>query len=138
MSKSKLRVKAHEYGEQQIEALGFPSRMEFELKDGSVVELIHPWLWDDNVEAASTAVETAADLDRDEDGELKRPLSIGGQPAPPYNVRLAKAVLGAKEHARFVKGGGKSGQIALAIEMMKRRATEDEDADPKDLSSNPS
>lgn len=105
-----LRVKAREYGEQQLEALGFPSRMEFELDDGDYVTLVHPWLWSDDTEAAVKAAS--------EDGD------------EPYNVRLAKAVLG-RDHARFIAGGGKSGQIALAIEMMKVRAPKD-DSDPKD------
>ena len=109
-----LRVKAQEYGEQQLEALGFPAKMELELKDGSIVELLHPWLWDDKTEAAVKA----AAKDGDE----------------PYNTRYARAVLGDKEHARFVKGGGRSSQIVLAVEMMKRREDEGDD-DPKDLGS---
>lgn len=109
-SKQHLRVKAAEYGEQQLEALGFPTRMEFELNDGSVVELVHPWLWSDDVEAAVVKA------------------NEGG--ADPHNVRLARAVLGEKEHARFVAGGGKSGQIALAIEMMKVRRDGDDPKDP--------
>jgi hypothetical protein len=71
-------------------------------------------LWDDKTEAA---VKAAAD-DGDE----------------PYNTRYAKAVLGAKEHARFIKGGGKSSQIALAVAMMRRGDTPagEEGTDPKD------
>ena len=108
-NKQTLRVKAQEYGEQQLEALGFPSRMEFELDDGSVVELLHPWLWSDDTEAAVRAASDAGD--------------------EPYNVRLARAALGKTEHARFVAGGGKSTQITLAIEMMKRR--DEVEDDPK-------
>lgn len=134
-SKQQLRVKAREYGEQQIEALGFPSKMEFELDDGSVVALPHRWLWDDDKAAAVAAVETRADLDRDGNGEIKLPPTVGGNTAAPHNVRLARAVLGEKEHARFVAGGGKSGQIALAIELMQ---TKQQDDDPKDQSSKPS
>ena len=44
----KMRVKAREYGEQQLEALGLPTHIEFELDDGSIVELSHPWLWPDD------------------------------------------------------------------------------------------
>ena len=111
----RLRVKAREYGEQQLEALGFASRMEFELDDGSVVELVHPWLWSDAVQVAYDA----AQQDGDE----------------PQTVRTARAVLGTADHKRFIKGGGKSSQIVLAIEMMRQRITEaDDDAepDPKD------
>src|SRR5271168_3552945 len=109
-----LRVKATEYGEQQLEALGMAARLELELADGSVVEVVHPWLWDDKTEAA---VKAAEDATSDE----------------PYNTRYARAVLGKTEHARFVKGGGKSSQIALAAAMMKRKpsSSDDEDDDPK-------
>jgi hypothetical protein len=113
-----LRVKAAEYGEQQLEALGLPARLELELADGSTVEVLHPWLWDDTTEAA---VKTAA-----EDGD------------EPYNTRYARAVLGKKEHARFIKGGGKSSQIALAVATMKSGDVirSDDGPDPKDQKSN--
>jgi hypothetical protein len=102
MPKTTLRVKASEYGEQQLEALNLASRLELELNDGSVVEVIHPWLWNDATEAAVKAV-------NDDDSADK-----------PYNFRYAMAVLGAKEHARFIKAGGQSSQIALAVAMLKR------------------
>jgi hypothetical protein len=105
-----LRVKVTEYGEQQLEALGLPTSLEFELNDGSTVTLVHPWLWDDDTVKAYEAA-------NDGDG--------------PRDIRLAKAALGAKEHARFIKGGGKSSLIAIGIEMMKR-PTDEDDADPKD------
>ena len=102
-----LRVKASEYGEQQLEALGYPARMEFELEDGSVVELAHPWLWDDDVQAAYEEAKTTGEI--------------------------ARAVLGDEEHQRFIAGGGRSSQIALAIGEMKQRRTESkvDEADPK-------
>jgi hypothetical protein len=113
-----LRVKASEYGEQQLEALGLPARLELELGDGSTVEVLHPWLWDDATESAVKAATTETD--------------------EPYNTRLARAVLGKKEHARFIKGGGKSSQVALAIGLLKRGdvLTGEEGSDPKDLKSN--
>ena len=109
-----LRVKAAEYGEQQLEALGLPARLELELADGSTVEVLHPWLWDDDTEAAVKAANTETD--------------------EPYNARLARAVLGKKEHARFIKGGGKSSQVALAIGLLKRgdALAGEEGTDPKD------
>jgi hypothetical protein len=112
-----LRIKAAEYGEQQLEALGLPARVELELNDGSTVEVVHPWLWDDKTEAA---VKKAAD-----DGP------------EPHNTRYAKAVLGAKEHARFIKGGGKSSTIAFAVAMMKNGTVlkAEEGSDPKEPSS---
>jgi hypothetical protein len=112
-----LRIKAAEYGEQQLEALGLPARLELELADGSTVEVVHPWLWGDDTEAA---VKTAAD-ETDE----------------PYNTRYAKAVLGKKDHARFIKAGGKSSMIALAVATMKNGTVikAEEGSDPKDPSS---
>ena len=99
------RVKVCEYGEQQLEALGFAARMEFELNDGSIVALLHPWLWADDVIEAYAAAKTSAEI--------------------------ARAVLGSEEHKRFMAGGGKSSQIVLAIEMMKQKTPVSDDADPK-------
>jgi hypothetical protein len=112
-----LRIKISEYGEQQLEALELPARVELELSDGSTVTVLHPWLWDDKTEAA---VKKAAE-ESDE----------------PYNTRYAKAVLGTKEHARFIKGGGTSSMIALAVATMKNGSIikADEGSDPKDPSS---
>src|SRR6516225_6284892 len=101
----RLRVKAAEYGEQQLEALGFPAAIEFELDDGSVVELRHSWLWSDDALEAYDAAKTT--------------------------IEVARAALGEEEHRRFVAGGGKSNQIVLAIEMMKQKTPVSDDADPK-------
>jgi hypothetical protein len=47
-------------------------------------------------------------------------------------------VLGKKDHARFIKGGGKSSQIALAVATMKSGDVikAEEGSDPKDQPSN--
>lgn len=103
-----MRVKVQDYGEQQLEALGYPACMEFELDDGSIVELVHPWLWSDDAQEAHAEAKTS--------------------------VEIARAALGADEHQRFVAGGGKSTQIALAIEAMKvkqPKAAAAEETDPK-------
>jgi hypothetical protein len=116
MTDKQRRVKIREYGAQQLEALGFPSSLEFELDDGSVITLKHPWLWDDKTVAA---YEAARADDR----------------IPEYNMRIARAALGEEEHARFIAGGGSSNQIVLAIELMKRKRAEladgESDDDPK-------
>jgi hypothetical protein len=128
-----LRVKARAYGEQQLEALGYASKMEFELDDGSVVELTHPWLWSDEVQAAHDAVRSGADLDRDTSGEIADPPKINKKPAEPQSVRIARAVLGRDAHKKFVAGGGSSNQIVLAIELMRKKSVDvEETADPKD------
>lgn len=104
-------MKLREYAEQKLEALGLEPRQEFELDDGSTIELVHPWLWDDSVQAAFDKAESTADR--------------------------AKAILGVKDHKRLIAGGGSSNQIILAVELMKRPSTDkvEDDADPKDKSS---
>lgn len=131
------RVKIREYGEQQLEALNLPPKLEFELDNGDVIELEHPWLWGDDVQGAYDAVRSGADLDRDVDGNIVDPPKVGKKPAEPQSVRIARAVLGKENHKRFVAGGGRSNQIVLAIELMKRPVTSQgqDDADPKDKSS---
>lgn len=131
MDAKQHRIKIRDYGEQQLEALGLPPKLEFELDGGEVIELAHPWLWSDEVQTAYDAVYSGADLDRDKDGNIVR------KPAEPQSVRIARAVLGEDAHRRFVAGGGSSNQIILAIELMKQRnSTKTEDgADPKDNSS---
>jgi len=49
------------------------------------------------------------------------------------SIEIARAVLGDEEHQRFIAGGGRSSQIALAIGEMKQRRTESkvDEADPK-------
>ncbi len=136
MDAKQHRVKIREYGEQQLEALNLAPRIEFELDGGSIIELAHPWLWGDDVQAAYDAVRSGADLDRDDKGEIVAPPRINGKLAEPQSVRVARAVLGKDAHKRFVAGGGKSNQIVLAIELMKRPAAEVEaEADPKETSS---
>lgn len=111
-----LRIKATEYAEQQLEALGLSRALELELKDGSVIEVLNPLLWGDTTEAA---VKKA-----NEDGPK------------PYNYRYARAVLGAKDHDRFLKAGGESSHIALAVACLKRGDVVGQDgADPKDAPS---
>lgn len=99
MSKS-VKIKAREYGEQQLEALDLPARLELELDDGSTVTVLNPWLWDEDVEKAVNESANPGD--------------------EPQNVRYARAVLGKREYARFIKGGGQPKQIALAVASMKR------------------
>jgi hypothetical protein len=111
---NKQRVKIREYGEQQLEALGFDSKIEFELEDGSVIELVHPWLWSDEVLTAYQAEQ--ADDDAKE----------------PKDIRLARAVLGKINHAKFIKAGGTSRQIVLALDLMNRPNPAEDESDPKD------
>jgi hypothetical protein len=52
------------------------------------------------------------DEDLDEDGNPTG--KVNGKPAPSFNIRLAKAILGDEEHARFLAGGGSSNKVSLA------------------------
>lgn len=108
------RIKVREYGEQQLEALDLPARLELELDDGTTVTVLNPWLWDEDVEKA---------------------VEESSQPGnEPQNVRYARAVLGKREYARFIKSGGQPKQIALAVSAMKRGIlpSGEEADDPKD------
>lgn len=87
-------MKLREYCEQKLEALGIASRIELDLDDGSTIELVHPWLWDDKTQAAVDAAKSTTET--------------------------AKAVLGAADHKRLIASGGSSNEVVLAIEMMKR------------------
>lgn len=130
------RIKIHDYCGQQLEALGLPAVMQFELDNGDILDFEHPWLWDDAKQAAYDKVRSGGDLDRDENGEIVDPPRVGGKPAEPQSVRLARAILGPAVHKKFIAGGGKSNQIILAVEMMKRGdTTSTSEPDPKDRSS---
>lgn len=102
-------MKLREYVEQKLEALGIPAKLEFELDDGSTIELLHRWLWSEKVQDAVNKAQSNADT--------------------------VKAVLGPQDYKRLVAGGGSSNQVIFAIEMMQRpdRTTDGEsETDPKD------
>lgn len=98
-------MKLREYCEQKLEALGLAPKMEFELDDGSTIELVHPWLWDDKTKTG--VANATSDIDR------------------------VKAILGAADHKRLIAAGGSSNQILFVIEMMKTKSDKAE-SDPKD------
>ena len=100
-------MKLREYAEQKLEALGLEPRQEFELDDGSTITLVHPWLWDDKVQAAVDAAKSSA--------------------------AIARAILGTEAHKRFVASGGQNSQLVLVTELMKRQISDRRaDSDPKD------
>lgn len=101
-------MKLREYLEQKLEALGLPARLEFELDDGTTIELVHPWLWSDKVQAAVNKSESTMDT--------------------------AKAILGTQDHKRLVAAGGSSNEILFAVETMKQRQKSvdgESETDPK-------
>lgn len=54
-------------------------------------------------------------------GDVKQPYTVKGDPLKPaYNARLAVVLFGEAGYAKFVAGGGRSNQIALAWGQMNR------------------
>lgn len=101
-------VKLREYCEQKLEALGLPARVKLDLDDGSTIEILHPWLWDDKTQAAVNAAQTTTDT--------------------------AKAIIGAPAHKRLAAAGGSSNEILFVVETMKRKidgSSDKDGADPK-------
>ncbi|MFF0498532.1 hypothetical protein ACFYU5_19155 [Nocardia aobensis] len=117
-----------------IEALGEKPGLTLELKDGSEIYIPHPAMVDDDRLADIERVQALKDLDEEIDEETGKKIrveKIDGVDAPPFAVRLAQAILGPADHARFISGGGKS---ALVMQAWKYLADTDEDeaaSDPK-------
>lgn len=99
-------MKLHAYLEQRLEALGYAPKLEFELSDGSTVELAHPWLWSKETQDAY-------------DGAV--PARSKGKTVEPVNVRRARAALGDDQYRRFAADGGNENHVVLAIDLMQRR-----------------
>lgn len=136
-------MKTSELREQAIEALDQTPYIDLagDNDENVVVRIWHPLLVDDATQLRLERFHSNADVDKDEAGEIKYPITIGGKPAEPANIRSAKAILGDVEHKRFLKAGGHSNDVQLAWNEMVRVHEEaenilgvDEDAvveDPK-------
>ena len=110
--KIKRELSLDEFEEQALDALGQAPGLKITLRNEDVVVIPHPLLLDDDRQAAVEFVQRRDDEDRDENGNPAG--KIDGEPAPPYAVRLAKAILGEEDHKRFLAGGGSSNKVALA------------------------
>lgn len=138
MGKSQA-VKARDYGEQRIEALGQTPYVDFEADDGTIVRLPHPLRLDDAALTRYERFQRGDGLDReavlDESGEPKTdpdtgklvtrivtPHQIKGEPAEPVSVRLIRAVLGEKAHKTLLDSGMTSAELARAWEEMAETA----------------
>lgn len=126
------RVKAREYGDQRVEALGQKPHIDFELSDGSVIRIPHPLRLGDEARGRYEAYLRGDGLDRepvlDEDGKQKldeagrpftrlvRPASVGGETAEPLVVRQARAILGERDHQKLLEEGVTSSEIVAAFE----------------------
>lgn len=135
------RVKTSELREQAIEALGQEPYIDIETDNGEVFRIWHPLLVDDATQIRIADFQQGAELDRDEDGEIKIPVTINGVKAEPTAIRSARAILGPEEHARFIAAGGHSNDIQLAWTELSRNHDETDtvlsevaqDEDPKSV-----
>ncbi|MBO0879856.1 MAG: hypothetical protein J2P17_05715 [Mycobacterium sp.] len=112
-----------------IEALGEKPGVTLELKDGTELHIPHPATVDDDRLTDIERIQGLRDLDEetytDEDGktQTRRIEKIGGVDAEPFQIRLARAILGPAEHKRFLEAGGKS---ALVLQAWKYLTDNDE------------
>jgi len=85
----------------------------------------------DEAQRRLEAVQAGDDLDHDENGAILDPPRINGKPVEPLAIRTARALMGDKEHARFVAAGGHSNDVTLAWQMLVREHEALQAADPK-------
>lgn len=114
--KIKREMSLDDFEDQAIDALGQSPGLTLTLRNDDIVTIPHPLLLDDERQELVERVQKHLDEDLDENGSPNG--KIDGQPAPPYAVRFAKAILGEAEHARFLAGGGTSNKVALAWQYM--------------------
>lgn len=107
-----------EFEEQALEAFDQVPGLKLNLRNGDSVTIPHPLLLGDEQQALVERVQRREDEDRDENGKPNG--NINGQPAEAFVVRLAKAILGEEEHARFLAGGGSSNKVSLAWQYLTR------------------
>lgn len=110
--KIKREMSLDEFEEQALDSLGQSPGLRLTLRNDDVVVIPHPLLLDDDRQAEVERVQQHLDEDVDEEGRPNG--QIGGKPAAAFTIRLAKAILGEEEHARFLAGGGTSNKVSLA------------------------
>lgn len=120
-----------DFREQVMEQNSQMSSLFLEMPNGDEFEIPHPMLVSDEAQERLERVQGLYDLDRDKSGEIKDPPTINNKPAPPYSVRVARALLGDDEHAKFVAAGGHSNDITLAWKMLVQEHKDRVEADPK-------
>jgi hypothetical protein len=114
--KIKREWNLEDFEAQAIDSLGGVAGVNLTLRNGDIVTIPHPMLLDDDTQTEVERVQAHRDEDRDEDGAPNG--KIGGEDAPPFAIRLAKAILGPEDHARFLAGGGSSNKVGLAWQYM--------------------
>lgn len=130
--KARRKMGLEAFREQALEAQGLIASIELDMPDGGESFVIpHPLTVDDETQARLEAVQTGKDLDKDEDGTFKYPLSIDGVEAEPLPIRTAKALLGDEKHAEFLRRGGHSNDVNLAWNWMAEEQKKALESDPK-------
>lgn len=125
------RLALKDFREQALEQESQLASIQLVGDDEEEFEVPHPMLLSDDAQKRVEAVQNFEDLDRDGEGVIKNPPEVDGKKADPYIIRLARALLGDEEHARFVKAGGHSNDITLAWKMLSRDFKEVAELDPK-------
>lgn len=122
-----------------IEALGEKPGVTLELNDGTELHIPHPATVDDDRLKEIEKIQNLRDLDEeeyvDDDGktQTRRIEKINGTDAEPFQIRLARAILGDAEHKRFLGAGGKSALVLQAWKYLTDKDEEEETGldDPK-------
>lgn len=120
-----------DFREQVIESNSQLSSLFLEMPNGEEFEIPHPMILSDEVQTRLERVQSGLDLDRDEKGEIKVPATVNGKSADPYTIRVARALLGADVHKKFIAAGGHSNDVTLAWQMLVKEHKEHSENDPK-------
>lgn len=120
-----------EFRQQAIEAQSQMASIRLKCDNDQIFEVPHPMLISDAAQVRLEKVQSFQDLDRDENGMIKEPLTINGKEAGPLTIRVAKALLGDAEHKKFIAAGGHSNDITLAWEYLAREHKKRAEEDPK-------
>lgn len=121
----------HDFRQQVIESQSQLASIFLVADNGEEFEIPHPMLISDDAQARLEIVQSGEDLDKNEDGSVKEPPVIKGKFPEPLATRIARALLGDKDHKRFVAAGGHSNDITLAWQMLVEEHKEAADVDPK-------
>lgn len=120
-----------EFREQAIEALSQLSSLILVADNGDEFEIPHPMLISDEAQTRVESVQSGADLDKDEEGKFLDPPKIDGEPAGPFVIRFARALMGDDWHGRFIAAGGHSKDVEIAWGMLVEEQKGIMESDPK-------
>lgn len=125
------KLSLSDFRQQAIEAQSQLASMILVADNDEEFEIPHPMLISDDAQHNLNRVQSGDDLDKDEAGEILEPFRIDGKFPEPLSTRIARALLGAEEHARFIAAGGHSHDVSLAWNEMVKEQKELLEQDPK-------